>query len=91
VLEPIVELQNVKRYFEVERDFIQKFNPKARKFVKAVDGVSFNIEKGEVFGLVGESGSGKTTTGKLILDVIKPTAGKILFEKRTLPNYRKEK
>ncbi len=84
VPEPIVEVQNVKRYFEVERDFIQKFNPKARKFVKAVDGVSFNIAKGEVFGLVGESGSGKTTTGKLILDVIKPTHGKILFDKTNL-------
>jgi peptide/nickel transport system ATP-binding protein len=89
VLEPLVELQNVKRYFEVERDFIQKFNPKARKFVKAVDGVSFNIEKGEVFGLVGESGSGKTTTGKLILDVIKPTHGKILFEKMNLTQLSK--
>jgi peptide/nickel transport system ATP-binding protein len=87
--ETIVEIKNVKRYFEVERDFIQKFNPRARKFVKAVDDISFHIEKGEVFGLVGESGSGKTTTGKLILDVIQPTAGKILFEKTNLADLSK--
>jgi peptide/nickel transport system ATP-binding protein len=87
--ESLVEIQNVKRYFEVERDFIQKFNPRARRFVKAVDDISFHIKRGEVFGLVGESGSGKTTTGKLILDVIKPTAGKILFDNTNLTELSK--
>jgi len=76
----MVSVENLKKYFEIKRDFVSRFIPNTRKFVKAVDGVSFDIKKGEVFGLVGESGSGKTTTGKLILDIYTPTEGKILFD-----------
>lgn len=78
--ETMISLHNVKKYFEVERDILQRFTSKIRKFIKAVDGVSFSITKGEVFGLVGESGSGKTTTGRLILHVIDPTEGRIFFD-----------
>jgi len=76
----MVTVENLKKYFEVKRDFLARFIPGTKKFIRAVDGISFDIQKGEVFGLVGESGSGKTTTGKLILDIYKPTEGKILFD-----------
>ena len=52
--------------------------------IKAVDGVSFNVRRGETLGLVGESGCGKTTTGRCILQLYKPTAGQIIFDGREL-------
>jgi len=76
----ILETRDVKKYFEVGRDLVQKIMGKRREYVRAVDGVSLDIRKGEVFGLVGESGSGKTTVGKLILNVLEPSGGNITFE-----------
>ncbi|MBI4848446.1 MAG: ABC transporter ATP-binding protein [Nitrospirae bacterium] len=66
----LLELENVKKYFPV----------KENHFLKAVDDVSFSVNEAEVFGLVGESGCGKSTLGKLVLKLIGPTAGKILFD-----------
>jgi peptide/nickel transport system ATP-binding protein/oligopeptide transport system ATP-binding protein len=65
---PLVEVHNLKKYF-----------PAGQAQVKAVDDISFSIQTGETFGLVGESGCGKTTTGRLILRLIEPTAGEIRF------------
>ncbi len=87
--EYIVKVENLRKYFEVERDIIQKLSSKTKKFVRAVDGVTFNIKKGEVFGLVGESGSGKTTTGRLIINIIQPTEGKVLFDNTDLTRLSK--
>lgn len=70
----LVEVQNLKQYFPAGGSI---FNP---KYVKAVDDVSFYIEKGETLGLVGESGCGKTTIGRTILRLYEPTSGKIFYD-----------
>ena len=77
---PILEVKNLVKYFTAAAGFWGK----PVSFIKAVDGVSFSVEKGEIFGLVGESGCGKTTVGKLINGIYEPTSGQILFEGRDL-------
>ncbi len=76
----LLEVKNLKKYFPVAKTFIERLLTREERYVKAVDGISFNIEEGEVFSLVGESGSGKTTTGKLVLRLIDPTDGQIIFQ-----------
>lgn len=71
----IVEVKDLIKYFPIKGGIFQKTIAN----VKAVDGVSFYIEKGETFGLVGESGCGKTTVGRCILRLIEPTSGKVIF------------
>lgn len=72
--EKLIEVENLKQYFPTGG-----FG-KNKKYVKAVDNVSFSIDKGETLGLVGESGCGKTTTGRSLLRLYEPTAGKITFD-----------
>jgi oligopeptide transport system ATP-binding protein len=74
--ENLIEVKNLKMHFPVTEGIII---PKVVAHVKAVDGISFNIRKGETLGLVGESGCGKTTTGRCILQLEKATAGEILY------------
>ncbi len=76
----LLEVKNLKKYFPVAKTFIERLLTREERYVKAVDGISFNMEEGEVFSLVGESGSGKTTTGKLVLRLIDPTDGQIIFQ-----------
>ncbi len=76
----LLEVKNVKKYFPVQKGFIEQLFSKEREFVKAVDDVSFDIMKGEVLGLAGESGSGKTTMGRLCVRLIEPTDGSINFD-----------
>jgi oligopeptide transport system ATP-binding protein len=72
----LVRVEDLKMHFPIYRGVIQR----QVGAVRAVDGVSFNIHKGETLGLVGESGCGKSTTGRTILQLYKPTTGKVFFE-----------
>ena len=74
--ENLLEVQHLTKSFVAESNFFGK----PTSFVQAVDDVSFTIRRGEAFGLVGESGCGKTTIGKMIVGLLKPTSGKIIFE-----------
>ncbi len=71
----LVEVQHLKQYFPAASDKLFE-----RRYVKAVDDVSFSIDRGETLGLVGESGCGKTTTGRTLLRLYEPTAGKIFYD-----------
>jgi len=76
----ILEAKDLKKHFPIQRGFLRR----TIGAVRAVDGVSLAIRKGEIHGLVGESGSGKTTTGRMLLRAIDPTAGEIWFQDQTL-------
>ena len=76
----ILKVEHLKKYFPVEKSFLEKILTRTRHFVRAVDDVSFSVLKGEIFTLAGESGCGKTTTGKIVVRLIQPTSGKIFFD-----------
>ena len=83
---PLIDIQDLKQHFKIKGGFFGR----SIQTVKAVDGVTFTINKGETFGLVGESGSGKTTLGRTLLHLYKPTSGKIFFDGQEVnnENYR---
>ncbi len=83
--EILVQVRDLKKYFFKERLFSSEKEP-----VRAVDGITFSIRKGETLGLVGESGCGKTTAGKAILRLIEPTSGQILFKGQDLMSLHRE-
>lgn len=76
---PLLEVRNLKKYFST-----------AKGLLHAVDDISFSIDRGKTLGMVGESGCGKSTTGRAILRIIEPTAGRILFEGQDVGVLTKE-
>ncbi|HDD69014.1 MAG TPA: ABC transporter ATP-binding protein [Candidatus Korarchaeota archaeon] len=96
-METLLKVEDLRVWFPARVSFIESLRGKKR-YVKAVDGVSFEVKKGSVVCLVGESGSGKTTTARAILRLVEPTGGKVIYEgknileipKKELRKWRKE-
>ncbi|MBD3205601.1 ATP-binding cassette domain-containing protein [Candidatus Bathyarchaeota archaeon] len=85
----IIVAEHLEKYFDIRGSFIESiFSRGQQKYLKAVDDVSFEIKDGEIFGLVGESGCGKTTTGRLLMNTVKPTGGKVYFEGKDLSEIK---
>lgn len=79
---PLLQLQNLKKYFDVSTGFFRR----EQAYLTAVDDVTFDIYKGETFGLVGESGCGKSTLGRSVVRLYEPTGGKIIYDGEDITN-----
>jgi peptide/nickel transport system ATP-binding protein len=82
---PVLRVENLRKLFPVSRGIVGTLLRKPKRYVHAVDGVSFSMSKGEILGLVGESGSGKSTAALNLLGLIEPTEGEILFDGQSIP------
>ena len=78
-MEPLLKVEELRVWYPVYGNFLQRLLGGGQKYVHAVDGVSFEIREREVLGLVGESGSGKTTIGRALLHLARPTSGRIVY------------
>lgn len=81
--EPIIRVEHLKKSFQVKGSFLGK-----KQYVRAVNDVSFSIEKGETLGIVGESGCGKSTLGRTILKIYQPEEGRVYFEGTDITDFR---
>ena len=83
---PLLEVKNLVKHFPQKAGFLSRRSG----IVRAVDGVSFTLDSGETLGLVGESGCGKTTTGRIVLSLLRPTSGEVIFQGRNVHFLKKE-
>jgi len=86
----LVEAIDLKKYYAIGSSILDQLFGMKAEYVHAVDTVSFNIRKGEAFGLAGESGSGKSTIGRLVIGLEQPTSGRVLFDGIDLGNLKSE-
>lgn len=95
----VMKVEGLKKYYELNPGLLTKIlHGDGGRILKAVDGISFDVEENEILGIAGESGCGKTTTGMMLAKLIRPSAGRILFankdvtdlSKKEVRNFRKE-
>jgi peptide/nickel transport system ATP-binding protein len=91
VLSEIVKVEKLKKYFPVQKSFLEQLFTRELSYVKAVDDITFSIRSGEIFTLAGESGCGKTTAGRVIVRLLEPTSGKVYFNGTDITHYKGEK
>jgi oligopeptide/dipeptide ABC transporter ATP-binding protein len=83
----VVRVENLTKWFPLKTGLLKSIFSKEQPFVRAVDGINFEIHRKEIFGLAGESGSGKTTTGRLIVRLLEPTKGRIVFDGQDITKF----
>ena len=73
---PLLEVEGLKKYFPIRKGLLGR----KAGFVKAVDDISFHVHAGETLGIVGESGCGKSTTGRMLMRLLEPSDGRVVFD-----------